>query len=226
MNKIINELFKNIADSSINPNITKMFRETVNESWETFKLFREIDSEYKEIMKQKNAKKNKDKIVFNDVKYKIKNGAAHVIGLTKDGGGLVRIPSSIPAENGDKYVVTGIKDYAFSDVSRLYGISIPGSVKRIKESTFDDCSNLERISLPDSIESIETEAFAWCKKLKPILIPESVKFISPDAFDYTDGTILWGSNGYLVNFANENHFCYERVCYEDTWLYIVKAGSL
>jgi hypothetical protein len=103
---------------------------------------------------------------------------------------------------------------------------IPGSVKRIKESTFDDCSNLERISLPDSIESIETEAFAWCKKLKPILIPESVKFISPDAFDYTDGTILWGSNGYLVNFANENHFCYERVCYEDTWLYIVKAGSL
>jgi hypothetical protein len=45
MNKIINELFKNIADSSINPNITKMFRETVNESWETFKLFRAVLSE-------------------------------------------------------------------------------------------------------------------------------------------------------------------------------------
>ena len=110
-----------------------------------------------------------------------------------------------------------VADYAFTGLSGLKEIEIPGSVKTIKTSSFSNCINLESITLNEGLEVIERYAFAECYKVKSINIPVSLKKISssslpPNAEIYYMGTkVQWWKvagrkdveeAGYVVHFAN------------------------
>lgn len=76
----------------------------------------------------------------------------------------IEIPSSV-TNNGTKYSVTSIGDYAFSGCGSLTSITVPNSIVSIGNGTFYDCNGLTFFSLPESVTSIAGNAFAGCSKL-------------------------------------------------------------
>ena len=102
--------------------------------------------------------------------------------------------------------VTYIGDYAFSCLSNLESITIPGSVIRVGYNAFSGCSDFSiiisdgvtsigdgeysfsdisgftSVTIPDSVTSIGNEAFSGCTGLASITIPDSVTSIGDKAF--------------------------------------------
>ena len=78
--------------------------------------------------------------------------------------------------------VTGIKEGAFKNCTRLTDINIPNSVKSIGYEAFRDCTSLTDINIPNSVKSIGGYAFRDCTSLTNINIPNSVTSIGDGAF--------------------------------------------
>lgn len=78
--------------------------------------------------------------------------------------------------------VTGIKEGAFKNCTRLTDINIPNSVKSIGYEAFRDCTSLTDINIPNSVTSIGDWAFSSCTSLTNINIPNSVTSIGEQAF--------------------------------------------
>ena len=78
--------------------------------------------------------------------------------------------------------VTGIKEGAFKNCTRLTDINIPNSVKSIGGYAFRDCTSLTNINIPNSVTSIGDGAFSSCTSLTDINIPNSVTSIEWNTF--------------------------------------------
>lgn len=78
--------------------------------------------------------------------------------------------------------VTGIKEGAFKNCTRLTDINIPNSVKSIGYEAFCSCTRLTDINIPNSVTSIERSTFYSCTSLTNINIPNSVTSIGEQAF--------------------------------------------
>ena len=78
--------------------------------------------------------------------------------------------------------VTGIKEGAFKNCTRLTDINIPNSVTSIGEQAFYNCTRLTDINIPNSVTSIERSTFYSCTSLTNINIPNSVTSIGEQAF--------------------------------------------
>lgn len=89
--------------------------------------------------------------------------------------GIIAIPSTVVFKD-ITFSVVGIGKYAFSN-SRISGIKLPSSIKRIGNMAFEDCILLTSISLPDSLEEIGNSCFARCSTLQRISFPMSLKKI-------------------------------------------------
>lgn len=89
--------------------------------------------------------------------------------------GIIAIPSTVVFKD-ITFSVVGIGKYAFSR-TRITGIKLPLSLKRIGNVAFGDCELLTSITLPDSIEEIGNSCFARCSKLQRISFPKSLKKI-------------------------------------------------
>ena len=69
--------------------------------------------------------------------------------------------------------VTGIKEGAFKNCTRLTDINIPNSVKSIGYEAFRDCTSLTDINIPNSVKSIGEQAFYNCDNLKSVYMNAS-----------------------------------------------------
>ena len=83
--------------------------------------------------------------------------------------------------------VTGIGDYAFSELNNITSVVIPEGITRIGKSAFDCCTGLVSITLPDSLVTIGESAFYACSGLTGICIPDMVTQINNSAFYYCTG---------------------------------------
>lgn len=107
---------------------------------------------------------------------------------SKDVKGDISIPQIIEHES-DKYVISKIESYAFSQNSLLISISIPFTVRIIEESAFYKCDQLKSIEFasdPDKdslLEEIGNFAFGDCINLEIMSpIPSSVRRIGNSSF--------------------------------------------
>lgn len=80
--------------------------------------------------------------------------------------------------------VTGIGKNAFYCCSRVFSVSVPGSVKIIAKEAFAGCENLANIELSEGLEQINEQAFNNCKKLCEIISPNTLSRIGRGAFAY------------------------------------------
>ena len=99
---------------------------------------------------------------------------------------------TIPLEvenDGVKYSVISISDYAFYDCYRLTSVTIPNSVTRIGEWAFTNCSGLTTIAIPNSVTRIGDLAFGGCSGLLSVTIPKTVEKIGNLAFVGCTATI-------------------------------------
>ena len=136
------------------------------------------------------------------------DGTCTITSCNKSLSGNVVLPDKSP--DGD--IITAIGKSAFSNCTKLTGITIPENVIRIDDGAFNGCSNLESITLP-SVEnnhfiraifdsqvpqslktvvitggtSIPSDAFSGCSGLTSIDIPESVTSIGWYAFSGCSG---------------------------------------
>jgi hypothetical protein len=67
----------------------------------------------------------------------------------------------------------------FSELHRIYTITIPSSIKRIYNGAFEKCRSLRivQFELPSQCWRICARAFEGCRLLEPISLPSSVEFI-------------------------------------------------
>ena len=96
--------------------------------------------------------------------YAVLNGEASLGGETlavpKSTTGVITIPSTL-----DGYPVTSIGDGAFTECTRLAGVTIPHGVTRIGNDAFNGCTSLASVVIPDSVRSIGDCAFEECNTL-------------------------------------------------------------
>ena len=108
--------------------------------------------------------------------------------------------------------IEAVEKFTFKDCSKLKGVVLPDTLKRIGSQVFMGCTSLEFIttddnydrndpdftdfSLPEGLETIENHAFvnAFADVALTLVIPESVTTIETEAF-YTH----WNSN-YSINY--------------------------
>ena len=91
--------------------------------------------------------------------------------------GHLDIPSEI-----DGLPVVRIESYAFSGITEIRSVTIPGSVKTIEADAFSECRELEEVIIKEGVATIENHAFYDCYNLKYLTIPSSVTTIDYDAF--------------------------------------------
>lgn len=107
--------------------------------------------------------------------------------------------------NGEKYTLVEIGYNGFCLNMHLYGVSLPGTIKKISQGAFYNCYAITNITIPDSVEEIGDKAFAdiYClekidlgsglqsigrnafsgaRYLESVVIPNSVKYIGKGAF--------------------------------------------
>lgn len=108
--------------------------------------------------------------------------------MSKDAQGDISIPQIIEYET-NKYLITKIEGYAFSQNDLITSVSIPSSVRAIEESAFYKCNQLKSlIFISDSendslLEEIGNFAFGDCVNLETISsIPSSVRRIGNSSF--------------------------------------------
>ena len=92
-----------------------------------------------------------------------------------------------PAGN---YSVTFKKNpgyYAFSNCTRLTGVTIDAGVTFISARAFQSCTALTRVTMGNSVTSIDLRAFNGCTALTSVTIPNSVTVIGQEAFNGCTG---------------------------------------
>ncbi len=82
--------------------------------------------------------------------------------------------------------ITAIREYAFSQSSKLKDVVTHNDIKSMENGAFDDCTSLESIQIPQSITKIEPSLFYGCISLKSISFGPNVKLIYEDALDNCD----------------------------------------
>ena len=100
-----------------------------------------------------------------------------IVGLLVEGADKEITEADLPEE------VTSIRDYAFSNCTKLRSITIPDGVDHIGEYTFRFCSNLTDIHFSEDITNIGENAFQGCSSLTEVDLPGKVTSIGDYAFD-------------------------------------------
>lgn len=99
----------------------------------------------------------------------------------KPTGDLV-IPSSITADNGLTFTITGIDSYAFTDCTGLESVTIPSSVTYIGSNAFNNCTGLQSIYIPSSVTSFGTDIFNGCTNLNSPFYTDSIFLFLPYSY--------------------------------------------
>ena len=123
---------------------------------------------------------NGNTVTIDNLKYKIYNDTASLVGYTDSPENLV-ISKNISYE-GYTLNVTSIGDSAFSNCKSLTSVTIPNSITSIGDSAFFNCTSLTSITIPNSVTSIENSAFSNCKSLTSVTIPDGVTSIGSFVF--------------------------------------------
>jgi hypothetical protein len=87
---------------------------------------------------------------------------------------LIRAPGAIAGSPTIPGSVTSIGAGAFSDCTRLTGITVPDSVTNIGSQAFYSCGSLTNVSIGAGVTTIGSDAFAFCSSLTGIAIPKNV----------------------------------------------------
>ena len=92
----------------------------------------------------------------------------------------VTIPDSV-YYNNYTYPVKSIGSSAFSGMSNLQSVTLPGTITSINYDAFYNCTKLGSVNLPEGLTSIGEEAFYNCN-LTSVTIPSTVSSIGNEAF--------------------------------------------
>lgn len=85
--------------------------------------------------------------------------------------------------------VMKIKQYNFTDCTKLLSVVIPDSVIEIEGRAFQHCTNLTSVILPNSLRKIIFQTFAYCSALANLIIPVSVTEIESNSFYMCNGLL-------------------------------------
>ncbi len=109
----------------------------------------------------------------------------------------------------DGYTITGIGNYAFTDVNGLTKVTLPSTLKVIGKHAFS-YTGLQEIEIPDGVFNIGPNAFRECYSLTKATIPASVTNITSSAFrDCGDGFTIYGyTSSAAETYATEQNYLF------------------
>jgi len=113
----------------------------------------------------------------NYLTYKIDNGGAVITGIDGSFSGELVISETL-----DGYPVVAIDEWAFSNNTKLTGVTIPDSVVEIDHYAFWGCKELLSVTIGNGVTTIRSQVFQSCEKLATIDLGNSVRSIAYGAF--------------------------------------------
>ena len=122
--------------------------------------------------------------VIDGFKYILDSGTktGTLLPNTEKYSGVVVIPESVKAKDGNDYKITAFGDECFRGCSGLTSITIPSSVTSLGVRCFGDCSRLTSITIPSSVTSLGESCFIGCHGLTSVTIPSSVTSLGKSCF--------------------------------------------
>lgn len=106
---------------------------------------------------------------------------SHGVLLGSYGTRLLRAPALLRGSYTLPDTVTSLENYAFSDCTEPYSVTIPDRITKIGRA-FEESRGLTGIGLHDGVTSIGNSAFLGCSSLTSIDIPTGVTSIAQQAF--------------------------------------------
>ena len=109
--------------------------------------------------------------------------------------GVVKIPSEVRDEDGDRYKVVRIDDKAFGGEVRCrdVGDPVPSDTSASDKTVaiccepFSHCDKVVRFVFPNTITSIGDKVFSGCRSLRSVVIPKSVFSLGEELFSGCSG---------------------------------------
>ena len=77
--------------------------------------------------------------------------------------------------------VTGIGNFAFSDLRNMESVEIANSVTKISLGAFEYDDKLQSVTIPENVEIIEAHVFDQCEALSSIVVDENNSYYSSDS---------------------------------------------
>ena len=98
--------------------------------------------------------------------------------------------------------------------------SVPDSVTTIRDYAFSNCTRLTSVIIPDSVTTIGNYAFRYCDGLTSVTIGNSVETIGYDAFNYT---AWYDAQPAGLVYAGKVAYKYKGTCPREV---VIKEGTL
>lgn len=108
-------------------------------------------------------------------------------------GGLTQVLLDIGIDPLQEQHLDYIPEYYLSGAA-IDTFVIPSYIQELQEGCFS-YSDIKELHIPEGVRTIGKYAFYECLSLHKIFIPSSVEDILDEAFDFTDGVVVYCSEG-------------------------------
>lgn len=132
---------------------------------------------------------------YEGINYNVTSDSTCEVGrqTPADISGSVVIPTAVNDEDGNRYVVTSISNFAFVTCASLVEVSVPETVVTVGNSSFSKCHSLKSVRFAGAPVSVGSNCFSESESIAEVYTPGLMSWISTDFKDASASPLNYGA---------------------------------